>query len=64
MLYVAVEVESLGSDCVEKDMTSAHLEILTELLQRAGMDADATGFRRFGSARNLYNFKIDNAGQY
>ena len=64
VLYVAGEVESLGSDCVEKDMTAAHLETLTHLLQRAGMDADATGFRRFGSARNLYNFKIDNAGQY
>ena len=64
VLYVAGEVESLGSDCVEKDMTSAHLETLTHLLQRAGMDADAIGFRRFGSARNLYNFKIDNAGQY
>ncbi len=54
----------LGSDCVEKDMTDAHKATLTHLLHRAGMDADANGFRRFGSARTLYNFKIDNAGQY
>ncbi len=64
VLYVAGKVESLGSDCVEKDMTDDHKAILTHLLERAGMDADANSFRRFGSARNLYNFKIDNAGQY
>ena len=64
MLYVGGEVESLGSDCVEKDMTDDHKATLTELLQRAGMDADTDGFRRFGSARELYNFKIDNVGQY
>ena len=64
VLYIAGKVESLGSDCVEKDMTDAHKATLTHLLQRAGMDADANSFRRFGSARTLYNFKIDNAGQY
>ena len=64
VLYIAGKVESLGSDCVEKDMTTVHIETLTHLLQRAGMDPDASDFRRFGSARNLYNFKIDNAGQY
>ena len=64
VLYVAGKVESLGSDCVEKDMTDDHKATLTHLLERSGMDADANSFRRFGSARNLYNFKIDNAGQY
>ena len=64
VLYIAGKVESLGSDCVEKDMTDAHKATLTHLLRRAGMDANANGFRRFGSARTLYNFKIDNAGQY
>ncbi len=64
VLYVGGTVESLGSDCVEKDMTDGHKATLADLLRRAGMTADADGFRRFGSARNLYNFKIDNAGQY
>ncbi len=64
VLCIAGTVESLGSDCFEKDMTDAHKATLTHLLQRAGMDADANSFRRFGSARTLYNFKIDNAGQY
>jgi hypothetical protein len=35
------------------------------LLERAGFDGvDPGDFRRYGSARELYNFKIDNAGAY
>jgi hypothetical protein len=30
----------------------------------AGVDADARDFRRYGSARRLYNFDVDNAGEY
>jgi hypothetical protein len=26
--------------------------------------ADVSKFRRYGSARNLYHFNIDNAGEY
>ena len=33
------------------------------LLERAGIDADPADFRRYGSARQLYNFKIDNAAR-
>ena len=64
VLYVAGSVESLGSDCVEKDMTVDHRKTLESLLQRADIDADSTNFRLYGSARALYNFKVDNAGQY
>ena len=64
VIYVAGEVKSLGSDCVEKDMTPKHVSKLTELLARAEIKADVTKFRRFGSARKLYNFKIDNAAAY
>ena len=64
VLYVAGSVESLGSDCIEKDMTDEHGKTLMDLLKRAGIDADIKEFRRYGSARTLYNFKIDNAGQY
>jgi glutamate synthase domain-containing protein 3 len=63
-IYVGGEVESLGADCVEKKMTPRHLEELTALLQRAGMDEDPKRFRRFGSARKLYHFNIDHAGKY
>jgi methylamine---glutamate N-methyltransferase subunit B len=61
-LYVRGEVASLGADCIEKDLRDEHRAELGSLLERAGFDdVDAGEFRRYGSARNLYNFKIDNA---
>jgi hypothetical protein len=30
-------------------------------LERGGCDAKAADFKRYGSARKLYNFNIDNA---
>ena len=63
-IYVRGNVESLGADCVEKDMTESHLKALADLLQASGIEARADSFKRFGSARTLYNFKIDNAGSY
>lgn len=64
IIYVRGNVAGLGADCVEKPMTAAHQVTLTALLERAGMTADAGEFRRYGSARRLYNFNIDNIGQY
>ena len=64
VLYVRGKVASLGADCVEKPMTAAHLAKLEELLERAGFALDAAGFRRYGSARQLYNFHVDHAGRY
>jgi len=63
-IYVRGSVASLGSDVVEKDLGPEHLATLTELLQRAEIDADPEEFRRYGSARNLYNFNIDNVDNY
>jgi methylamine---glutamate N-methyltransferase subunit B len=63
-IYVQGSVKSLGADCVEKEVRAEHLAELTDLLAAAGMDADPTAFRRFGSARSLYNFHIDNAAAY
>lgn len=63
-LFVRGKVSRLGTDCVEKEMRPEHLELLADLLARAGMEADPSEFRRYGSARNLYHFKIDNAGAY
>jgi glutamate synthase domain-containing protein 3 len=60
-LFVRGSVKSLGADCIEKEMRPEHLEILTELLERGGCDAKATEFKRYGSARQLYNFHPDNA---
>ena len=60
-LFVRGSVKSLGADCIEKDMRPEHLELLAELLARGGCDARPEEFKRYGSARQLYNFKIDNA---
>ncbi len=44
-------------------MTTEHEAELGELLGQAGIDAgDTSRFRRYGSARKLYNFNIDHAG--
>jgi hypothetical protein len=45
-------------------MRPEHLEKLAALLTEAESDADPTTFRRYGSARQLYNFDVDNAGAY
>ena len=64
-LFVRGRVASLGADCVEKPMRDAHLSALAERLRRAGFtDADPGSFRRYGSARRLYHFHVDNAGDY
>ena len=64
-LYVRGSVASLGADCVEKEMRPEHRSQLGELLLAAGFDdLDSAQFRRYGSARRLYNFHLDNAGSY
>ncbi len=64
-LYVRGSVAGLGADCVEKEMRDEHLEQLRELLERAEIeDVSAEDFRRYGSARALYNFHVDNHGSY
>lgn len=63
-LFVRGSVKSLGADCVEKEMRPEHIAHLAELLEAAGADAKPQEFRRYGSARTLYNFNIDHAGNY
>ena len=64
-LYVRGSVAGLGADCVEKELREHHVAELTELLARAGFhDVDPSEFRRYGSARQLYTFKVDNAAAY
>ncbi len=60
-LFVRGSVKSLGADCEEKEMRPEHLEILAGLIERSGVDAKPEEFTRYGSARKLYNFDIDNA---
>ncbi len=64
-LYVRGSIAGLGADCVEKEMREHHRAELRGLLERAEVtDCDASEFRRYGSARRLYNFDVDHAGEY
>ena len=65
-LYVRGGVKSLGADCIEKDMRAEHRAELAALLDEAGFAdiARPEQFRRYGSARALYHFHIDNVGVY
>jgi glutamate synthase domain-containing protein 3 len=63
-LYVRGAVAGLGADCVQKEMRDEHLAQVRALLAAAEIDADPAEFRRYGSARQLYNFNVDNVGVY
>lgn len=63
-IYVKGSVKSLGSDCIEKEMRAEHIQELQALLDEAGLAHHAADFKRYGSARELYNFKVDNASAY
>ena len=63
-LFVRGSVAGLGADCIEKEMREEHLTQLRELLAAADVNADPSEFTRYGSARQLYNFNIDNVGVY
>lgn len=64
-LFIRGTVASLGADCIEKPMHDKHREALAARLNAAGFDnIDPAAFRRYGSARRLYHFNVDNAGEY
>jgi len=65
-IFVRGKVKSLGTDCVAKEMREDHRRTLRALLDAAGVgpDVDPSQFTRYGSARKLYNFHIDNLGSY
>ena len=59
-------VAGLGADCIEKELRErARRRAARRCSSAPGFDdVDPREFRRYGSARELYNFKIDNAGAY
>jgi glutamate synthase domain-containing protein 3 len=63
-IYLRGNAASLGTDCIEKTMQAEHINELKELLEQAGLAHDPSEFKRFGSARQLYNFQVDNVGAY
>lgn len=65
-LFVRGSVKSLGADCIEKEMHPEHIALLADLLKQGEADhlAKPSEFKRYGSARKLYTFNIDNASSY
>ena len=64
-IFVRGETKGLGADCIEKPMRDEDLNVLADLLARAEVPgAKPEEFRRYGSARQLYNFQVDNAEKY
>jgi glutamate synthase domain-containing protein 3 len=64
-IYVRGAVKTLGADCIEKELRGEHRDEVAELLAAAGVEGvDPGEFRRYGSARKLYTFHVDNAGSY
>jgi glutamate synthase domain-containing protein 3 len=64
-LYVRGAVKGLGADCIEKPLEDEHKTELRRLLDAAGVNGVELGaFRRYGSARRLYHFHMDNVGSY
>jgi glutamate synthase domain-containing protein 3 len=64
-IYVRGTVASLGADCIAKEMRPEHRHELECLLKAAGFDGDDTAaYTRYGSARSLYHFHVDNASSY
>ena len=60
-----VPVKSLGADCIEKTIRDEHLKILQGFAQpKQIVKPTRKEFRRYGSARKLYNFNIDNVSSY
>ena len=46
-------------------MSNKHLKKLEKLLKKAKLEKlKPKDFKRYGSARKLYNFKIDNVSNY
>jgi glutamate synthase domain-containing protein 3 len=65
-IFVRGTVKSLGTDCIEKPMTSEDRTRLSDLLGRGGIDGEARpdDFKMYGSARKLYHFHVDNIASY
>ncbi|MCB4769169.1 protein glxC [Ancylobacter sp. Lp-2] len=65
-LFVRGKVAGLGADCIEKEIRDEHKALLASKLDAAGIlgEVDIGEFRRYGSARTLYHFHVDNVSSY
>jgi glutamate synthase domain-containing protein 3 len=64
-IFVRGSVKSLGADCIEKKMEKKHQDKISSLLKKSEIkNIKPNSFKRYGSARKLYNFNIDNVSSY
>ena len=65
-LFVRGSVAGLGADCIEKEIREEHKALIAAKLEAAGIlgEVDISEFRRYGSARTLYHFHVDNVSSY
>tara|TARA_B100000780_G_C21107447_1_gene447307 strand:+ start:877 stop:1572 length:696 start_codon:yes stop_codon:yes gene_type:complete len=64
-IFVKGKVKSLGVDCIEKEIKPRHLIKIIGLLEKSKIkNIKPEQFKRYGSARKLYNFNIDNVSKY
>ena len=65
VIYLAGRPKSLGVDCEEKKITKKDLIEIENLLKKGNIKKfKSKNFKKYGSARRLYNFKIDNLSDY
>ena len=65
VIYIAGKPKSLGVDCIEKKITKIDIKKIEILLKQGNIKKlKPSNFKKFGSARKLYNFNIDNVSDY
>ena len=65
VIYLAGTPKSLGVDCIEKKITKNDLKKIENLIKIGNVKKlKPHNFKKFGSARKLYNFNIDNVSDY
>ena len=65
VIYIAGKPKSLGADCIEKKITKIDIKKIEILLKQGNIKKlKPSNFKKFGSARKLYNFNIDNVSDY
>ncbi len=63
-LYVRGTIHSFGADAREEEMQDRDYQQVSDLLQAAGINYDATEFKRIASARSLYHWNADAHHEY